>query len=100
MSIPCEYRKLGYGFDLPPGYTVCEYLESTGTQYIDTGHYATHLSGVHIKYAYLRKGGSGTFGGRKENNSYNNANDAFAFIATDNGNGIGDYIFVAQTSFM
>lgn len=36
MSIPCEYRKLGYGFDLPPGYTECEYIESTGTQWIDT----------------------------------------------------------------
>lgn len=95
MSIPCEYRKLGYGFDLPPAYTECEYIESTGTQYIDTGHYATHLSGVHIRYAYLRKGRSGTFGGRNSG-SYDFGNEAFAFIATDNAVGIGDSIFVAQ----
>lgn len=95
MSIPCEYRKLGYGFELPPGYTECEYLESTGTQYIDTGHYATHLSGVHIRYAYLRKGNGAVLGGRKDG-SYSNANEAFAFITTNNGGGIGDIIFIGQ----
>lgn len=95
MSIACTYRGLGYGFELPPGYRECEYLESTGTQWIDTGHYATHLSGVHIKYAYLRKGRSGTFGGRNSG-GYDFGYEAFAFIATDNATGIGDNIFVAQ----
>lgn len=37
MSIACTYRGVGYGFELPPGYTVCEYLETDGMQYIDTG---------------------------------------------------------------
>ena len=29
--------KVGYGVSLPPGYTQVEYIESTGTQYINTG---------------------------------------------------------------
>lgn len=36
MSIACTYRGLGYGFELPPGYRECEYIESTGTQWIET----------------------------------------------------------------
>ena len=36
MSIACTYRGVGYGFELPPGYRECEYLESTGTQWIET----------------------------------------------------------------
>ena len=36
MSIACTYRGVGYGFELPPGYRECEYIESTGTQWIET----------------------------------------------------------------
>lgn len=37
MSVPCEYRKLGKGYNrLPDGYRECEYLESTRTQWLDT----------------------------------------------------------------
>lgn len=38
MSIACTYRGVGYGSELPPGYIECEYIESTGTQWIDTGY--------------------------------------------------------------
>ena len=34
MSIPCKMRPMGGG--LPAGYKRVEYLEGTGTQYIDT----------------------------------------------------------------
>lgn len=40
MSIACTYRGVGYGFKLPPGYRECEYLESTGTQWLDFEWYA------------------------------------------------------------
>ena len=36
MSIACTYRGVGYGFESPPGYRECEYIESTGTQWLDT----------------------------------------------------------------
>lgn len=36
MSVACTYRGVGYGFELPPGYRECEYIESTGTQWIET----------------------------------------------------------------
>ncbi|MBO7508972.1 MAG: hypothetical protein J6T57_01705 [Alphaproteobacteria bacterium] len=37
---------------LPAAYTQLEYLESTGTQYIDTGIPATQNTGVSVKYAF------------------------------------------------
>lgn len=47
---------------LPSGYIACEYLESTGTQYIDTGYYATNTSGINIDYAYSASGNAGLCG--------------------------------------
>ena len=47
---------------LPAGYIACEYLESTGTQYIDTGYYATTTSGINIDYAYTASGNAGLCG--------------------------------------
>lgn len=47
---------------LPSGYTLCEYLESTGTEYIDTGYYATNTSGINIDYAYAQSGNAGLCG--------------------------------------
>ena len=37
-----------YGDMLPSGYTRLEYIESTGTQYIDTGYMVTNESGIKI----------------------------------------------------
>jgi len=47
---------------LPSGYTELEYLESTGSQYIDTGYYATNTSGINIDYAYTKSGNAGLCG--------------------------------------
>ena len=47
---------------LPAGYTECEYIESSGTQYIDTGYYATTTSGINIDYAYTASGNAGLCG--------------------------------------
>lgn len=56
MSIPCKMNPLGGGF-LPMGYMRLEYLESTGTQYIDTGFLSKDFLDVTIKtdYATLTK---------------------------------------------
>lgn len=35
---------------LPIGYTLLEYIESTGTQYIDTGIFGTDKTSAHVKY--------------------------------------------------
>ena len=51
-----------YKIKLPNGYTACEYLGSTGTQYIDTGYYATNTSGINIDYAYTASGNAGLCG--------------------------------------
>lgn len=47
---------------IPSDYTLLEYLESTGTQYIDTGYYATTTSGINIDYAYAARGNAGLCG--------------------------------------
>ena len=47
---------------IPSGYTLLECLESTGTQYIDTGYYATTTSGINIDYAYAASGNAGLCG--------------------------------------
>lgn len=42
MSISCPFKPMGRSV-LPPGYRECEYIESTGTQYIDTEVKASYL---------------------------------------------------------
>ena len=37
---------------LPAGYTELEYIESTGTQYIDTGIKTNNNLGIHIDFQY------------------------------------------------
>ena len=37
---------------LPDGYTRVEYIESTGTQYIDTRYYPNNLTDVECKFMY------------------------------------------------
>lgn len=74
-GVPCMYDtvskqtfynrgtgEFSYRVKLPDGYTLCEYLESTGTQYIDTGYYATNTSGINIDYAYTKSGNAGLCG--------------------------------------
>ena len=38
--------------EIPVSYTLCDYLESTGTQYIDTGFIPSNLSGLHGIFSY------------------------------------------------
>lgn len=47
---------------LPSAYQQVEYIESSGTQYIDTGYYATTTSGINIDYAYTASGNAGLCG--------------------------------------
>lgn len=47
---------------LPAGYTQLEYIQSTGTQYIDTGLTATDNTGIKIKYCYTASGSSAISG--------------------------------------
>ena len=47
---------------LPSGYTQLEYIESTGTQYIDTGVYGTDKTSVHIKYIATETSSQNGFG--------------------------------------
>lgn len=47
---------------LPDGYTQLEYIQSSGTQYIDTGITATDNTGIKIKYCYTASGSSAISG--------------------------------------
>lgn len=47
---------------LPSGYTQLEYIESTGTQWIDTGVYGTDKTSVHIKYIATKTSSQNGFG--------------------------------------
>lgn len=49
---------------LPNGYTQVKYLESTGTQYINTGLKASNNAGIDIEYSQLAPNSAGIFGCR------------------------------------
>lgn len=77
MNIPAYLKKFLYinseHRELPDGYTQVEYLESTGTQYIDTGVNLSNNSNVEInaKLTATQKGKSYyLFGSRIENKTY------------------------------
>ena len=57
---------------LPDGYTEVEYIESTGTQYIDTGIYATNKTLVNAKLYTENNGNRNWFGGSAytDNNNF------------------------------
>lgn len=52
---------------LPEGYTGLEYIESSGTQYIDTGYKPTHNSRVLMEVEALKGGAYPFFGARTAN---------------------------------
>ncbi len=61
MSIPCKIDPLGTSsIGLPDGYTRLEYLESTGTQYIDTLYYVQIGDVIRFtsQYIYYTNGGN------------------------------------------
>ena len=47
---------------LPEGYTELTYIQSSGTQYIDTGYTAKTNSGISMTYAYTASGNAGISG--------------------------------------
>lgn len=65
-NVPCFYDRVNkqtyynqgtgefiYGqVEIPSSYTRCKYIESSGTQYIDTGIIATINTGIDINYSY------------------------------------------------
>lgn len=58
MNIPAYLKKFLYvnseseHGELPDGYTQVEYLESTGTQYIDTEYYPNNLTDLECKFMF------------------------------------------------
>lgn len=49
--------------EIPVSYTLCDYLESTGTQYIDTGFIPSNLSGLHGIFSYGENASTTSFCG-------------------------------------
>lgn len=56
--------------NLPAGYTKCAYLQSDGTQWIDTGHIPTDETGLRIKAQRLNYGDFVPFGVRTSDSVY------------------------------
>jgi hypothetical protein len=71
----------GVAHNLPAGYTELQYIESTGTQWIDTGIYGTEHHGMEIKFNFptLSSAYSGRLCGGRTGTS---ATNAFAYIGT------------------
>lgn len=81
---------------LPEGFTQIEYIEGTGTQYIDTGFYGTQNSGVYIKYALtdLTSNGSARVFGTRNGTL---GTGAFAFISSKDGTSLpNDNFYIAS----
>lgn len=53
--------------EIPVSYTLCDYLESTGTQYIDTGFIPSNLSGLHGIFSYGENASTTSFCGLHTN---------------------------------
>lgn len=70
---------------LPVGYTECKYLESTGTQYIDTNIIPTNDMGIKVKYCYTASGSAAISGIYQGNNPRTDT----LFISSSNGNTSG-----------
>ncbi len=64
-----------FSANLPSGYTELEYIESTGTQYIDTGITLDNNSGIDINYEIMSygTGGAKIFGYSKNSNLTSNS---------------------------
>jgi hypothetical protein len=70
---------------LPAGYTALEYIESSGTQYIDTGVKVTQNNRVEVRYCYHTESSIGT-SGRITGSRYTSGTSRNAFsMGTQNG---------------
>lgn len=84
---------------LPEGYTQIEYIEGTGTQYIDIGYYGTQNSGAYIKYALtdLTSNGSARVFGTRNGTL---GTGAFAFITSKDGTSLpSDKFYIASNGY-
>lgn len=70
---------------LPIGYKECKYLESTGTQYIDTNIIPTNDMGIKVKYCYTASGSAAISGIYQGNNPRTDT----LFISSNSGNTSG-----------
>ena len=68
FSYPREYTN--DPINLPSGYTKCVYLQSDGTQWIDTGHIPTDETGLRIKAQRLNYGDFVPFGANTSDSVY------------------------------
>lgn len=84
---------------LPEGFTQIEYIEGTGTQYIDTGFYGTQNSGVYVRFAItdLTSEGSARVFGTRNGTA---GTGAFAFISSYNGSSLpSDKFYIGSNGY-
>lgn len=84
---------------LPEGFTQIEYIEGTGTQYIDTGFYGTQNSGAYIKFALtdLTSEGSARVFGTRNGTA---GTKAFAFISSYDGSSLpSDKFYIGSNGY-
>ena len=73
---------------LPSGYTQLEYIQSSGTQYIDTGFKPNQDAKIVISMAFLGSAGENVLGSR---NSSSDANNRFGIITFGSSSKIGSF---------
>lgn len=84
---------------LPEGFTQIEYIEGTGTQYIDTGFYGTQNSGAYIRFALtdLTSEGSARVFGTRIGTA---GTKAFAFISSYDGSSLpSDKFYIGSNGY-
>ena len=77
---------------LPDGYTQVDYIESSGTQYIDTGYKPSHNTSVEFESIVTQTGSSSGFCGARTAVSGSN-DDKYVFIASYANNNDVSYQF-------
>ena len=76
------------GPTLPSGYTELEYIQSSGTQYIDTGFKPNQDTKISISMAFLGSAGENVLGSR---NSSSDATNRFGIITFSSSSKIGSF---------
>lgn len=76
------------GPKLPSGYTELEYIQSSGTQYIDTGFKPNQDTKISISMAFLGSAGENVLGSR---NSSSDATNRFGIITFSSSSKIGSF---------
>lgn len=84
--------------DLPAGYTALEYLESSGTQYINTQHIPDTNTGLYNRYAYTTNSAGQSFG-VKQSNSQLLINARYA-LGASNGFGWNTWQAISQNKYI